>query len=111
MLFFFFSQTKLHDTVCKRRRSAALATHNLDKMSSPLHYECHAAADVSMTPLNWTKKITVLEYLRNLHRLKGDKRGGGGGGKKGKGGGAKKEVHVGAEPVTDQDSVGVALSK
>ena len=91
--------------MCKRRRAAAVATHNLDNMTPPLRYECHAAIDINLVPLNWSKKVTGFHYLKYLEGCKTDKRGGGG--KKGRGGGGAKKV----EPAKEADPVGAALSK
>lgn len=98
-------QTKLHDTVCKRRRVATIATHNLSTMSPPLRYSCSPATAISFTPLNWPKLVTAQRFLRHLESSKQDKRGGGGGG----GGKGKKGGQSVAAPVADP--VSTALSK
>lgn len=77
-------QTKLHDTVCKRRRAATIATHDLLKLSPPLSFVCHPAEDITLTPLGRSEPMTCRKFIEHLEANKPDKtRGGGGGGKKG----------------------------
>ena len=77
-------QTKLHDTVCKRRRAATIATHDLLKLSPPLSFVCHPAEDITLTPLGRSEPMTCRKFIQHLEANKPDKtRGGGGGGKKG----------------------------
>ena len=69
--------------MCKRRRVATIATHDLNKFTPPLRYSCGPAPSISFTPLNWTAPLTAERFLKELEASKGDKRGGGGKGKKG----------------------------
>ncbi len=82
-------QTKLHDTVCKRRRVATVATHDLNKITPPLRYSCQSAEAISLRPLNCTKVVSARAFIRHLEASKQDKRGGAGGGKKGQASAAK----------------------
>ena len=108
MFLVFSPQTKLHDTVCKRRRVATIATHNLNSISPPLRYSCGPAPSITFTPLNAATPITVEQFMASLESSKQEtRRGGGGGGGKGKG---KKggQSHTAQPPV---DPVTAALSK
>ena len=101
-------QTRLHDTVCKRRRVATIATHNLDVITPPIQYHCRPATDINFTPLNGQKEVSVQEFLQRLEASKQEKRGGGGGG----GGKAKKKSGKSlATPVQVEDPAIAALSK
>lgn len=71
-------QTKLHDTVCKRRRVATIATHDLAKLSPPLSLVCQPAAAISITPLGQTEGTTAQLFLELLEANKYDSRKGGG---------------------------------
>ena len=63
-------QTKLHDTVCKRRRSATIATHDLAKISPPISYLVASATDVSMAPLGWSEEVKVQQFLAHVEANK-----------------------------------------
>ena len=63
-------QTKLHDTVCKRRRSATIATHDLAKLSSPVCYLTAPDTEVAMTPLGWSKEVKVQQFLEHIEANK-----------------------------------------
>lgn len=67
-------QTKLHDTVCKRRRIATIATHDLSRINPPLLLDCGPADSITVTPLGWSKTSTVQEYLDYLEDSKPDKK-------------------------------------
>ena len=86
--------------MCKRRRAATIATHDLSKLSVPLSYTSHPAMDIEMVPLGRATPISVQEFLYELEASKMDKRGGGGGKK-----GAKKAV------TEETDPTAAALSK
>ena len=77
---FITSQTKLHDTVCKRRRVATIATHDLSSISPPISYQCAPASEISLKPLGWTTEVKVQKFLEHVHANKPDR----GGGKKAK---------------------------
>ncbi len=100
MLCVLFPQTKLHDSVCKRRRAATIATHDLAKLDLPLSCGVHSADEMEMTPLGQTTPTYVQDFLRELEASKPQR--GGGGGKKG-----GKKVTTYKEP----DPTKVALSK
>ena len=68
-------QSKLHDTICKRRRSATIATHDLTKIYTPVTYLAATATEVTMTPLGWSRKVKVQEFL---DRVEANKPGSGG---------------------------------
>ena len=89
-------QTKLHDTVCKRRRAATIATHDLLKLTPPLSFICQPAESISLTPLGWSEPVSCKKFLGHLEANKPDKTQGGGGKK-----GAAKQV----------DPAAAALSK
>ena len=74
------SQTRLHDGLCKRRRAATVATHDLQKINPPVAYKCGAASDISMQPLGWGETISVEQFLERVRANKPDR----GGGKKAK---------------------------
>ena len=63
-------QTKLHDTVCKRRRSATIATHDLAKVSPPITYLVAPATDITMTPLGWSEEVKVQHFLSHVETNK-----------------------------------------
>lgn len=67
-------QTKLHDTVCKRRRIATIATHDMSRIVPPLTFDCGPADSITITPLGWTKTITVQEFLDYIEDNKPDKK-------------------------------------
>lgn len=87
--------------MCKRRRAATIATHDLAKLSLPLSYAVHSADEMELTPLGQTTPTSVQDFLRELEASK-PQRGGGSGGKKG-----------GKKVTTDKelDPTKVALSK
>ena len=63
-------QTKLHDSVCKRRRSATIATHDLAKVTPPISYLVSPATDVAMTPLGWSEEVKVQQFLDDVEANK-----------------------------------------
>lgn len=70
-------QTKLHDTVCKRRRVATIASHDLSAISPPLSYLCAPAADVPFRPLGWSSETTVQGFLDHVEANRLERAGGG----------------------------------
>lgn len=70
-------QTILHDTVCKRRRSATVATHDLAKVVPPVTYLAATATDITMTPLGWSKEVKVQDFVSHIESNKPDRSGGG----------------------------------
>lgn len=76
-IFYFWPQTKLHDTVCKRRRAATIATHDLLKLSPPLNFTCHSAEDITLTPLGRSEPMTCQKFIEHLEANKPDKTRGG----------------------------------
>ena len=89
--------------MCKRRRAATVATHDLAKLALPLSYSAHSAGGMKMTRLGDATPISIREFLSGLEASKTDKRGGGGkkGGKKVAAASADKEI----------DATKAALSK
>ena len=69
-------QTSLHDTVCKRRRSATIATHDLAKLTPPITYLAATATDITMTPLGWSRKVKVQEFVSHIEVNKPERSGG-----------------------------------
>lgn len=69
-------QTKLHDTICKRRRVATIATHDLAKLSWPLAYLCGPAEAISFRPLGSGSLVTVKEFLGHLEANRPERGGG-----------------------------------
>ena len=67
--------------MCKRRRSATIATHDLSKVSPPLTYLVVPATDITMTPLGWATKVKVQQFVEHVKANKPER----GGGKKAKG--------------------------
>ena len=63
-------QTKLHDTVCKRRRLATIATHDLSKITPPISYLIAPATDVSMSPLGWSREVKIQQFLEHVEANK-----------------------------------------
>ncbi len=70
-------QTKLHDTVCKRRRVATIATHDLSKLSLPLSYSCAPADAISILPLGGGPLVIVRDFLARLEANRPERGGGG----------------------------------
>ena len=69
--------------MCRRRRAATIATHDLLKLSPPLSFMCHPADDITLTPLGRSEPMTCRKFIEHLEANKPDKTRGGGGGKKG----------------------------
>lgn len=63
-------QTKLHDTLCKKRELATIATHDLDLISSSMNfrYASKKKENIKIHPLNAAKSMTCTEYFDNLKR-------------------------------------------
>ncbi|XP_066590954.1 leucine-rich repeat-containing protein 47-like isoform X2 [Prorops nasuta] len=60
-------QTKLHDGICDKRRSAAIATHDLKLIpSGDLLYTALNPADIEIKPLNGKKTCKADELLAKL---------------------------------------------
>lgn len=74
----FWLQTKLHDTVCKRRRAATIATHDLLKLSPPLNFACQSAETIILTPLGRSEPMSCQEFIDHLEANKPEKTRGGG---------------------------------
>ena len=55
-------QTKLHESVCEKRQSATIATHDLKLLKGPLLYTATEPANMQLMPLN-TAKTTTAEIL------------------------------------------------
>ena len=87
-----FSQTRLHHTVCKRRRLATIATHELTSLSFPLSYCSTVARKIHFQPLGWSEATTADKFLRHLAENKPD-------------------PSVGGKKVTDIDAAAAQLSK
>ena len=85
--------------MCKRRRVATIATHDLSKLNPPLNYSCLPAEAITFTPLGWSKTVVAKSFLEHLEASKQDKRGGGG----------KKNKATASTKV--QDQAAAALSK
>ncbi|XP_019857026.1 PREDICTED: leucine-rich repeat-containing protein 47-like [Amphimedon queenslandica] len=66
-------QTKLHETVCKKRRLATIATHSLSSLSLPLSYQCRSPDRIKLQPLDWDKEVTVRQFISHLKSNKPDR--------------------------------------
>lgn len=73
-------QSRLHDTVCKRRRVATIATHDLARLTPPITFLVAPATDITMRPLGWSQEVKVQEFLCHVESNKP-----GSGGRKAKG--------------------------
>ena len=62
--------------MCKRRRAATIATHDLTKLSPPVSYLAAPATDITMTPLGWMEAIKVQQFLDHIQANKPDRSGG-----------------------------------
>ena len=60
--------------MCKRRRVATIATHDLSRIVPPFTFECGPADSITVIPLGWTKTSTVQEFLDYLEDCKPDKK-------------------------------------
>jgi len=56
-------QTKLHQTVCRRRTLASVGTHDLDKIEAPFYYRAQDPNDISFIPLNKSEKVNGHELM------------------------------------------------
>jgi Leucine rich repeat len=62
-------QTKLHETICKKREAATIATHDFDTLNPK--YLCYAAKhknEVKIQPLNRRSTLTGSEYFDILRQ-------------------------------------------
>ncbi|RXG67401.1 Leucine-rich repeat-containing protein 47 [Armadillidium vulgare] len=59
-------QTKLHEGICEKRISATIATHDLGKINSPLHYCLREPEKILIQPLNKTEKVSAKEFYNGL---------------------------------------------
>jgi hypothetical protein len=50
-------QTELHEGPCKKRSTAAIGTHDLDKLQLPLSYEALPPSDITFVPLERAKDL------------------------------------------------------
>lgn len=62
-------QTKLHETLCKKRELATIATHDMDLVTHMvLRYAAKKKESINIHPLNKSKSITCAEYFDSLKR-------------------------------------------
>ncbi|XP_060532936.1 leucine-rich repeat-containing protein 47-like isoform X2 [Cylas formicarius] len=60
-------QNKLHDSICEKRNSATIATHDFKKLGSgPLLYTSFPPRDFKIKPLNKTTEMTGAELFARL---------------------------------------------
>ncbi|BFZ04597.1 hypothetical protein BsWGS_07636 [Bradybaena similaris] len=59
-------QTKLHDTVCEKRQTATIATHDLKLVKGPLVYDAVLPHLIQITPLFKTKVTTAEALMKEL---------------------------------------------
>lgn len=71
-MFICISQTKLHETVCKRRRTATIATHDLSSMTPPLSYACAMASKIKMQPLGWKEIVPATQFISYVEKNRPD---------------------------------------
>uniref|UniRef100_A0A0B7A6W0 B3/B4 tRNA-binding domain-containing protein n=2 Tax=Arion vulgaris TaxID=1028688 RepID=A0A0B7A6W0_9EUPU len=59
-------QTKLHDTICEKRQTATIATHDLKLVKGPLTYDAVLPQFIQITPLFKTKPTTAEALMKEL---------------------------------------------
>jgi len=59
-------QTKLHETVCEKRQSSTIATHDLKLVNPPLVYNARLPEDIHITPLFKNKSMSAQELMKEL---------------------------------------------
>jgi len=59
-------QTKLHNTVCRRRTLASIGTHDLDKIKGPFYYRALPPEEINFIPLNRTNSVNGRELMELL---------------------------------------------
>ncbi|CAG5120834.1 unnamed protein product [Candidula unifasciata] len=59
-------QTRLHDTICERRQTATIATHDLKAVKGPLVYDAVLPHLIQITPLFKTKVTTAEALMKEL---------------------------------------------
>ncbi|CAO1438565.1 unnamed protein product [Diamesa serratosioi] len=60
-------QTKLHDTICKKRELATIATHDFDLIQgSTLKYTIKPKADIKIKPLGRQDTVTAEKFFNSL---------------------------------------------
>ena len=64
--------------MCKRRRAATIATHDLLKFSPPLSFVCQPAAAITLTPLGRSEPVSCRKFIQHLEANKPEKTRGGG---------------------------------
>lgn len=52
-VYYYFFQTKLHDTLCNKRQAATIATHDLSSVKGPLKF------DAQFPPLLMVRTLNV----------------------------------------------------
>ena len=58
--------------MCKRRRLATIATHDLSCLSLPLFYSAAMAAKIRLHPLGWREPATAAQFLSHLEKNRPD---------------------------------------
>ncbi|KAL3858083.1 hypothetical protein ACJMK2_012697 [Sinanodonta woodiana] len=61
-------QTKLHETVCQKRQSATIATHDLNSIKKPLTYDAMFPHALQIVPLSRQKEITGEKLVETLRK-------------------------------------------
>ncbi|XP_064085942.1 leucine-rich repeat-containing protein 47-like [Macrobrachium nipponense] len=65
---FISAQTKLHDGICDKRMMATIATHDLNKIQSPLKYVVRKPEEIRIHPLVRGKEVSALELHKSLQQ-------------------------------------------
>lgn len=58
--------------MCKRRRLATIATHDLSSLSPPLFYSSAMAAKIKLHPLGWKEPASAAQFLSHLEKNRPD---------------------------------------
>ncbi len=58
-------QEKLHDTLGKKRKKAAIGIYPLDKITFPITYCAKKPSQITFTPLEETKELSANEIIQN----------------------------------------------
>ncbi|CAL1533774.1 unnamed protein product [Lymnaea stagnalis] len=59
-------QTRLHESICEKRQTATIATHDLKLVKAPLVYDANLPHTIQITPLFKTKITTAEALMKEL---------------------------------------------
>ncbi|RWS11240.1 leucine-rich repeat-containing protein 47-like protein, partial [Dinothrombium tinctorium] len=60
-------QTSLHDTICTKRQSATIASHDLSKVNGKVIFDLKPPNKIKLTPLGRSKEMTAAELYKTLN--------------------------------------------